>query len=130
MPPGLISCNAPEAQDPAYRSGHRSNNVTADAAGQVSVIAIRIGREQLLRPGRRLFGVVQRRQIALFDKRSEVGAQAVGQRHCQKRVAVSWIAASVALAKLRLDPSCCSNRARCCGSASYFFRAAKIESSS
>src|SRR5438309_6132273 len=47
----LISRHAPEAQEPAHWSSHRSDDVTADAACQVSIIATRIDREQLLRPG-------------------------------------------------------------------------------
>src|SRR5208282_2862030 len=90
---GLIARNAPEAQEPAHGSGHRSNDVTAYAASQMSVVAARIGGEQLLGPARRLLGVMQRRQIAFFDERGEVRAQAGSKRHRQQRVAVASVAA-------------------------------------
>src|ERR1039458_3101115 len=91
----LIPRNAPEAQHPTHRSGHRSYDVTADAASQVSVVATGIGREQLAGPGRCLLGVTKRGQIALFDERGKVGAQAIGKRHRQQRVAVPSVAAQL-----------------------------------
>src|SRR5207245_7446967 len=103
---GLLACgnaaslsprHAPEAQEPAHWSSHRSDDVTADTASEVSVIATRIDREELLRPSGCLLGVMQRRQIPLFDERGIVRAQAGSKRHRQQRVAISRVAAQPGL---------------------------------
>jgi len=86
---GLIPRNTAEAQEPAHRSSHRSDDVTADAARQVSVVATRIDGEQLLRPGGCLLGVMKRRQISLSMSAAKSERKPEANVIARKRIAVN-----------------------------------------
>src|SRR5271156_3522840 len=71
----LVARQSPHPHQPAYRRRQASNNVFAESRRQLRIVTIRTHRQQLLRPRRRLFGVVQRRQISLLNQRRIVVLQ-------------------------------------------------------
>ena len=64
----LVAGQAAHAQKPAHRRVHAADNVLAESCGHQSVRAIVADGEQLLSPGGRLFGEVQRGQILLLNQ--------------------------------------------------------------
>lgn len=90
-PASLVTRDASHAQQPAHRREHGSDNVAADAARQVRVVASKINREELPSPVARVFCVMKRCQISFLDERGVVRPQAGGKRPCQQSVTILGI---------------------------------------
>src|ERR1700727_3223594 len=81
----LIRRQPAHLHQPAHRSRHAANDVLAEARSQLRVVTIRTNRQQLLRPGRSLLGMMQRGQIAFFNQRGIVGLQSGREGQSKQR---------------------------------------------
>src|SRR5208283_5471800 len=87
-PAFLISWDTSYTQDPADWGSHRPDDVSADSAGQVRVIAGRVRSEKLRGPRGRFLGVVERCEIPFLDECCKVGMQSCSQCHSKQGVAI------------------------------------------
>ena len=87
----LVPGDSSQPQHPAHRRRHGSNDVLAEPRSDAGIVAIIANCEQLLSPSRRFLGVVQRRQVAFFDKRGVIRLQPRRQSKSKESVAIFWI---------------------------------------
>src|SRR5205823_1831522 len=76
---------------PAHRSSHAADNVLADSAGNVRVVTVGIDSQGLIGPLSRLFGVMQRGKIPVFDQRRVVALQTVDKGQSKESVSIARI---------------------------------------